>query len=134
MLLRSSRHVKLVILAVLFSLGFAQRSQAQLMYPIEPQKPLAPASPTLSPYLNLLRNDNSQLSPYHTFVLPQRQIIQQQLQTTGDVSRLQREVSRSSRLSQPGYPSRRPTGNAASFQSYLHFYNFGATSIRSNIR
>lgn len=134
MLFGLSHRPALVFLVVLCSFGVAKSSQAQLMYPIEQPRKMTPASPTLSPYLDLLRNDNSQLSPYHSFVLPRRQIIQQQLQTSGEVQRLQGEFSRSSRPSQPTYQSRRPTGNAASFQSYLHFYNFGASNFRSNAR
>lgn len=134
MLLGRSNRPGLLLIVVLCSFGAAERSHAQLMYPLDQQKQLTPVSPTLSPYLDLLRNDNSQLSPYHSFVLPRRQIVQQQLQTTGEVQRLQREFGLSSRPSQPTYQSRRPTGNAASFQSYLHFYNFGSPNFRTNNR
>lgn len=82
----------------------------------------APLQPQLSPYLNLLRNDSSALSPYHSFVQPRRQQLQAFQQQASRLDRLERVTA--SPHPTRGQPStgRLPTGSGSYFQSYLHFY------------
>lgn len=81
--------------------------------------------PRLSPYLNLLREDNSALSPYHSFVRPQRESYQQQSRQATQLQRLETQVQSQQRTGiQRTSASRLPTGNSAKFQTFLHYYQF----------
>ncbi|SMP44078.1 hypothetical protein SAMN06265222_1011075 [Neorhodopirellula lusitana] len=85
----------------------------------------APLPPALSPYLDLLRSDSGVVSPYHSFVLPRRQITQQQSQQSAQIHRLQSQVHQLDAVSQQRRRvsrSRMPTGNGGFFQQYSHFY------------
>ena len=75
--------------------------------------------PSVSPYLNLYRNDSSALPNYQTLVRPQlqQQSVNQSQQT--DISRLQQQLaakgsSRQTSLPQTGHPTR--------FRYFSHFY------------
>ena len=108
-----------------------QMTQRAISAPLPGKKPFSDAQrgPTLSPYLNLLRNDEGGGLPnYHTFVRPvleqqesnRRQ--QQQLQRLGD------EVQSVSRqILYPGQEESavRPTGFQTVFMNHMGFYNFG---------
>lgn len=75
--------------------------------------------PTISPYLNLLRDDFSGLSNYHTLVRPefeQRTINQRQ---GGAIRRLEGEVQSAYRASRDGELQ---TGHRTYFMNYSHFY------------
>ena len=100
-------------------------AEAQVVYPGMPQtqRAGAPTQPKLSPYLNLLRTENSLLPNYHTFVLPQREIYQQQARQGAEIMRLEQATLSHSSSSQSG-SSRLPTGNGGHFQTYLHFYGW----------
>ncbi len=76
-----------------------------------------PTRPTLSPYLNLARENTGVLPSYQAFVLPrleqnQQKMYQWQLQT-------QTQRIESTLLSDPNL---RPTGMGGKFQNKLHFY------------
>ncbi|TWU60730.1 hypothetical protein Poly51_10110 [Rubripirellula tenax] len=88
----------------------------------------SPYSNTLSPYLDLLRNDNSALSPYHSFVRPRQRLQQTLGQQAASLRQLQRSVG------QPGIAApvqqRLPTGRGGSFNNHLHFYDFNSAQMR----
>jgi hypothetical protein len=80
----------------------------------------SPYQQQLSPYLDLLRNDNSVLSPYHSFVRPRQQMQQAINQQSAELRQLRQ-------LSQPGHPTgvsatRLQTGRGGSFNNFMHFY------------
>lgn len=100
--------------------------QAQSWNPGNVRTPTVPQPPPLSPYLNLLRSDNSLLSPYHTFVVPQRQMQYQQNFQAREISRLQQATFGSHQPHSGGAPNRLPTGTGGHFQTYLHFYGFNS--------
>ena len=84
-----------------------------------------PRTPTVSPYLNLLRRDRGELSNYYTFVRPQQraqQFVRDQYQMN---NQLQRQVQgiRNQAFRAQGV---RQTGIGGSYLNYLHFYP-GAT-------
>jgi hypothetical protein len=82
----------------------------------------SPYRQTLSPYLDLLRNDDSVLSPYHSFVRPRQQMRQSISQQAAVLRQLEKTVT------QPfgviPNQQRLPTGRGGSFNNHLHYYNF----------
>jgi hypothetical protein len=109
------------ITVALGSLGLSRSLSAQAIYPGVQRKPSPRLQPKLSPYLDLLRRDNSVLSPYHSFVLPRRELHQQQLSQAVEIDRLQ-QATYLQRHSKTGVSSRIPTGRGGQFQTYLHFF------------
>ncbi len=101
----------------------APSAQAQALRPMSTTDRQTASQPRLSPYLNLLREDNSTLSPYHSFVRPQRLLQQQQALQASEIARLER-TSSITRRAERDPAERLPTGNAAQFQAYSHFYQF----------
>lgn len=85
----------------------------------------------LSPYLDLLRSDNSVLSPYHTFVRPRREVRRALNQQASDLHRLERATIGSHSTSRRDSSSRLPTGRGGTFHNYLHYYRSGP---RSHVR
>jgi hypothetical protein len=80
----------------------------------------------LSPYLDLLRSDNSLLGPYHSFVLPRQQIQQGIRRQASEVQKLRRSVFDSPRV-MPSR-SRTQTGRGGSFNNHLHYYQFPSSA------
>lgn len=83
--------------------------------------------PTLSPYLNLLRQDGSPASNYYTLVRPQLrqqatniQLNQQLMQQDQQLGDLRQTVEFGA-----GQTGLAPTGRGASFMNYSHYYSFG---------
>lgn len=80
--------------------------------------------PSVSPYLNLLRNSGGGVSNYHTLVRPQIQARESLLRQQAQINQVQRQVQRG----QPGgVPVRgsqeiRGTGHETAFMNYLHYY------------
>ena len=101
-------------------LGQAERVAAQAAYPNLPRAAGRPSQPILSPYLQLLREDTSVTSPYHAFVLPQREMAQQQLWQAAEIQSLDRQVRAQAIQNNR---ARMPTGGGGYFQQYLHFYS-----------
>ncbi len=81
------------------------------------------SGPTITPYLDYFRQDNTVLGPYHTFVRPRAQLRETQRQLD---SRLQLEANRNSNLQREFQQLResaaRPTGSGATFMNYSHYY------------
>ena len=82
----------------------------------------SPYSQTLSPYLDLLRNDNSVLSPYHSFVRPRQQLRQSISQQAVTLRQLRQSINQP--VGPMPSPQRLPTGRGGSFNNHLHYYNF----------
>lgn len=78
-------------------------------------------SPTVSPYLDLLRQDSGYLPNYHTFVRPKIETRRQQIGQWQSINQLQRRVST---FQQQG--EIRPTGQGGYFNNYLHYYQMGS--------
>ncbi|MCC7339195.1 MAG: hypothetical protein IT422_29225 [Pirellulaceae bacterium] len=113
------------IIIGLVSLLGSTVATAQAIQPMRPADQRTFNQPRLSPYLNLLREDNSTLSPYHSFVRPQRENYQRQLQQSSELRQLETRVLPRQHGAIAGSPiSRLPTGNGAKFQAYSHFYQF----------
>jgi len=87
--------------------------------------------PTLSPYLNLLRNGGDSLDGlpnYHTFVRPALEQQRTNQRQQRQIQRLGREVQSVNRqLSFQADPSNavRPTGHTTVFMNHSHYYTFG---------
>lgn len=88
----------------------------------------APYQQRLSPYLDLLRTDNSALSPYHSFVQPRQQFRQTQSRQAAQIRGLDQMVPRSTGT--PVYSDRIQTGRGGMFNNYLHYYQFSPTAVR----
>jgi hypothetical protein len=81
----------------------------------------SPYQQRLSPYLDLLRTDNSLLSPYHTFVQPQQQLQQRLQQQSLHIGHLEKSVIGSSPRLRAGN-NRHSTGGGGHFFNFSHFY------------
>ena len=87
--------------------------------------------PTLSPYLNLLRNDGDSLGGlpnYYTFVRPALEQQRTNRRQQRDIRKLGQEVQSVNRqLMFQGDPSNavRPTGHTTVFMNHSHYYTFG---------
>lgn len=113
------------IIAGLVSLSGSSMAVAQAIRPMRPTDQKSLNQPRLSPYLNLLREDNSTLSPYHSFVRPQRENYQRQSRQSFEIQHLETRVFPQQHVGNAGSPiPRLPTGNGAKFQAYSHFYQF----------
>ncbi len=91
----------------------------------QPGPPSSPYQQRLSPYLDLLRADNSVLHPYHSFVLPRRDFQQRLRLQAAQIGQLQQTTSRLQSQSPSSIAPRMQTGRGGRFQSYLHFYPMG---------
>lgn len=131
---------------VLTSDAFAQRvpipprapaaTQSPRMQPTQtwntPRKPSKPftnlyRTPTISPYLNLTRDDNDPggLPNYFALVRPQLQQQEVNMRQQHSLDRLNREVEAvEARVAVPpgGDPNLRATGHSVYFQNYSHYY------------
>ena len=87
--------------------------------------------PTLSPYLNLLRNDGDDLGGmpnYHTFVRPVLEQQRTNRRTGRQIQGLNQEVQAVNRqlAHQPSQATMlRPTGHETVFMNFSHYYQFG---------
>lgn len=81
-----------------------------------------PLQPRLSPYLDLLRRDNSVLSPYHSFVRPRQEFRQGFRRQAAKIRRLERAVARPAATTSA--QNRLRTGRGGTFHNYLHYYQF----------
>ena len=112
--------------AVVFAvLALQTTSQAQVSkYGPAPQYSASPYQNRLSPYLNLLRRDDSALTPYHSFVQPRVQFQQNLNRQAYQLGQLQQTTSEHASRSRNGSTARQQTGRGGSFNNYLHFYRF----------
>ena len=115
----------IAVIAGLVSLSGSSVATAQAIQPMRPTDQRTLNQPRLSPYLNLLREDNSTLSPYHSFVRPQRENYQRQSRQSSELQQIETRVFPRQHTTIAGSSSPRlPTGNGAKFQAYSHFYQF----------
>ncbi len=87
-----------------------------------------PAKPTVSPYLNLLRNDNGPLPIYYGLVRPQlnQQAFDNSMANTARSQNI--AIQRLTTISGEG--STGPTGSASVFNNTSHFYPSKRQSAR----
>lgn len=116
----TNRTLLLLAIITLGSLSASEPASAQAVYPQMPGGPSIHYQPKLSPYLNLLRGDDSVLGPYRTFVLPQQRLYQQQVNQTVQIGRLQQAANRQTRGATRN--GRLPTGRGGQFQNTMHFF------------
>lgn len=88
----------------------------------------APYQQRLSPYLDLLRADNSALSPYHSFVQPRQQMRLNQNRQAAQIQSLGRMIPSSGISS--GTSDRIQTGRGGTFNNFLHYYPIRPTTVR----
>ncbi|WP_372894637.1 hypothetical protein [Stieleria sp.] len=88
----------------------------------------APYQQRLSPYLDLLRSDNSILSPYHSFVQPRQQLRLNQNRQAEQLRNLERTIQRSA--APTSQSERMQTGRGGTFNNYLHYYQFNSALQR----
>ena len=113
-----------------FTRGLAERSLSTRGRPAS--KPFANVTqrPTLSPYLNLLRNEGLDLGGlpnYHTFVRPALEQEGTNRQTSREIQGLSQQVEAVNRqlAFQPAEAGMiRPTGHQTVFMNHSHYYNF----------
>lgn len=82
----------------------------------------APSPPQLSPYFDLMRRDNSVLGPYHSFVVPRRELRKDIRRQGVQLGRLERRAVRPATGSSSS--TRLRTGRGGMFNNYLHYYQF----------
>jgi hypothetical protein len=97
-----------------------------------------PARPTVSPYLNLLRTNDSPIPNYYSLVRPQQQQYrfyeQQQLINQQQQTSLQTQ-QQGLRTVQEGLlemrqPQAKATGTGGRFMDYQHYYSFQRSAAR----
>lgn len=88
----------------------------------------SPYQQRISPYLDLLRADDSALSPYHSFVQPRQQMRQSLLFQAAQIHRLGQAAPTG--WSNPSGQGRLPTGHGATFNNHMHYYRFPTNSSR----
>jgi hypothetical protein len=110
---------------------FLQGGGASVGPSLPAQKPFANAThrPTVSPYLNLMREDFSDetVPNYHTLVRPQLEQIQfqqAQQQRNDVVYRQLQQIQARGGLSPQGSEEMIPTGHATGFLNYSYYYPF----------
>ena len=89
----------------------------------QPGPPAAsPYQQRLSPYLDLLRADNSALSPYHSFLQPRREFNRRLRWQSNRIGQLEQNAMGFRSVPRSSLSSRMPTGRGGRFHTYLHFY------------
>jgi TolA-binding protein len=78
--------------------------------------------PTVSPYLNLLRNDQDVASNYYNLVRPQLDQITFNNHETQTIQSLQRQVNQESQRGPYSTTELRATGHGATYMNYSHYY------------
>lgn len=83
------------------------------------RRPVPSSRPTVSPYLNLLNNQNPNVTNYQSLVRPQVNQQRVNSQQAASISRLQARPPKSSNA---GNEALRSTGHQATWNYYSHFY------------
>ena len=112
-----------VVVCVVLALQTTSPAQMN-QYGAAPQHTASPYQNRLSPYLNLLRTDNSVLTPYHSFVQPRIQFQQNLNRQAQQIGQLQHAARGTGSSTPAESTARRQTGRGGSFNNYLHFYRF----------
>lgn len=81
-----------------------------------------PSRPTVSPYLNLLRNDNGTIPNYYSLVRPQLNQLDFDNQVRISAKSQALAVRRLETLSQQQGASSSPTGTGSVFNNLSHYY------------
>jgi hypothetical protein len=77
---------------------------------------------SVSPYVNLLRNDLPAVVNYYTLVRPEFDQQAFNARESAGIGRLQSEVGRAQQVGDAWTPSMRSTGHTGRFMSYSQFY------------
>lgn len=109
-----------LIIAVVWLAGTAPESQAQV-------RRYAPNTPTISPYLNLTRNNGGGLPNYYSLVRPQ---MQQQDFDRQQAAKQQVQGQKIMTLQDEVQAGLTPTGKGAGFMNFGTRHSFGDTTGR----
>jgi hypothetical protein len=121
-------------LAAALLAGIAILSAAEPAWAQNPRRsrysPYRPSSPTLSPYLDLLRSDVGPLPNYHMYYRPRvqvrRTLEEQDLALRRQAAGMRTLGTQVGQLQ--GAAAIRPTGTAGTFMNYSHYYRMGPAS------
>lgn len=104
-----------IVLAVgMGALFLANDARAQA-----PRRPMPTSRPTVSPYLNLLNNNNPNVTNYQSIVRPQVNQARVNSNQAAQISRLQ---ARAPSSGNSGNETLRSTGHQATWNNYSHYY------------
>lgn len=129
--MRSTLSRRLIQLAgVVFALVLLPQLPAAAQQRIERYQP--PSRPTLSPYLDLFRQDSGLVDPYNAFVVPRRRMEAQARQFQSEIGAQQRTINQLQGELQGALQMRptgaRPTGTGGTFMNFSHFYPAAAAA------
>jgi len=114
---------------LLVAINLQTTSHAQVPTQRSTFKTSAPYQQRLSPYLNLLRSDNSLLGPYFSFVRPRQEIHRSLNRHTSQIGELERSIDTFRPAEESTSGSRLPTGRGGTFNTYLHYYPMTQRSL-----
>lgn len=86
----------------------------------------SPARPTFGDAFNYARDDVGLLTPYQTFVQPQRQLRYSLAAQENQILTQQSEIERLTTDLETAYSGATVTGKGGSYQNYSHFYQLGS--------
>lgn len=112
------------LMIVVVGIAWQHSAKAQAVYGTTLPSPSAVSQPRLSPYLDLLRTDNSVLTPYHSFVQPRQELRQNLRRQELQIGQLERTSLGFTTGTEIQASTRQPTGGGGNFNNYLHFYQF----------
>jgi hypothetical protein len=115
------RIYKAVAILVLCSGGAMAPAAAKAQLPFSDPSGIRPS---VSPYLNLLRNTGGGVSNYHTLVRPQIQARETLVRQQAQINQIQRQAQRGLPGGVPvrGSQEIRGTGHETAYMNYLHYY------------
>jgi hypothetical protein len=108
------KHAIILLAVGIGSSLFAADAMAQA-----PRRPVPSSRPTVSPYLNLLNNNNPNVTNYQSLVRPQVNQARVNSNQAAQINRLQAKKPSSGNA---GNESLRSTGHQATWNYYSHFY------------
>lgn len=116
----------LICLATAMACAVFSQATAEAQQPVDRYRP---ARPTLSPYLDLFRQDTGVVDPFNTFVEPQRRLQSQARQFQREIAGQQATINNLQQQVQTQLQMRptgaRPTGTGATFMNHSHFFPRG---------
>jgi hypothetical protein len=104
---------------VLLAVGLGSVLLATDAFAQAPRRPMPSSRPTVSPYLNLLNNNNPNVTNYQSLVRPQVNQARVNSNQAAQISRLQARPPKSGNA---GNESLRSTGHQATWNNYSHYY------------
>jgi hypothetical protein len=104
---------------VLFAIAMGSMLFAADAFAQAPRRQMPASRPTVSPYLNLLNNNNPNVTNYQSLVRPQVNQARVNSNQAAQINRLQAKPPKSGNA---GNESLRSTGHQATWNNYSHYY------------